>query len=362
MTAPVTWEGVSQIVSIMMDCFLQDLQTCLPQLTLPVATIEERAPVAPERRIPTRAERGKFAQDDSAPQPSPTEVQHNPQQPRQTSSQRRHLENHPVLPEDDEDKVDELSYTAMENLAGQQAAFSTLPPTSGLFTQDVLCFPFPPGLRLPHFEQYDGSTDPEDHVSRFEIKMQLFNVDDPVMCRTFPSTFKGAARKWYASLTLGSISRFSQLRDAFIGHFASSCAFSRAAPSLFSIRQRPDESLRKFMARFNKTYIQIPGLSGEVAAVTLQTGLRPGVFTDDLILHPPRNFEKLLQRARSYMSLEDQNEARAALDTSSRAILSGGMRPDTTARTDAAARRRDPRGGTSASADSTVPRGTSPHG
>ncbi|GAB2274493.1 hypothetical protein Dimus_039088 [Dionaea muscipula] len=66
-TPPVTWEGVSQMVSTMMDRFLQDLQIRLPQLTPPVATIEERAPVVPERRIPTREKRGKFAQNGSAP-------------------------------------------------------------------------------------------------------------------------------------------------------------------------------------------------------------------------------------------------------------------------------------------------------
>ncbi|GAB2274494.1 hypothetical protein Dimus_039089 [Dionaea muscipula] len=176
------------------------------------------------------------------------------------------------------------------------------------------------------------------------------------MCRKFPSTFKGAARKWYTSLAPSSISRFSQLKDAFIGHFASSCAFSRAAPGLLR------ESLREFMARFNKVYIQIPGLSGEVAVVALQTGLRPGVLTDDLILHPPRSFGELLQRARSYMTLEDQNRTLAARDTS----FSRNSEWRNETRSDGPDRRgrqeKRSRDETSVPADLMVPRGTCHHG
>ncbi|GAB2278416.1 hypothetical protein Dimus_039288 [Dionaea muscipula] len=144
--------------------------------------------------------------------------------------------------------------------------------------------------------------------------MQLFGLDDAIMCRAFPATFKGAARRWYASLAPHSISCFSQLREAFVGQFASSCIPSRATSSLFSIKQRSDEPLRDFMARFNRTYIQIPGLSGEVATTAILTGLRPGVFLDDLTLRPPHSFTELLQRARSFMTLEDQTRTRMTSD------------------------------------------------
>ncbi|GAB2284274.1 hypothetical protein Dimus_039657 [Dionaea muscipula] len=100
-TPPVTWEGVSQLMSTMMDRFWQDLQTRLPQLTPPMATVEERAPAPPERRIPTREERGKFVPNGSAPRLSPTEVQHIPHQPHQIGSHHHHRpEEHPILLED----------------------------------------------------------------------------------------------------------------------------------------------------------------------------------------------------------------------------------------------------------------------
>ncbi|GAB2282170.1 hypothetical protein Dimus_039525 [Dionaea muscipula] len=76
------------------------------------------------------------------------------------------------------------SFTPMEPVSNRHI--------SGPFTQEVHDVPFPSNFRLPHFEQYDGSTDPEDHIGSFEIQMQLFGVDDAIMCRAFPATFEGA--------------------------------------------------------------------------------------------------------------------------------------------------------------------------
>ncbi|GAB2236097.1 hypothetical protein Drorol1_Dr00027832 [Drosera rotundifolia] len=162
----------------------------------------------------------------------------------------------------------------------QPEATAIRSPISGPFTQGIHNVPFPPGLRMPSFDLYDGTTDPEDHTNIFEIRMQLYNVEDAILCRAFPSTFKGAARKLFTSL----------------------------AP-----RQGANELLRDFMSRFNRTYIQIPGLREEVAIVALETGLLSGPFGDNLILKPPRNFRDLLHRARSYMTLDDRNRSRALL-------------------------------------------------
>ncbi|GAB2294275.1 hypothetical protein Dimus_038290 [Dionaea muscipula] len=212
------------------------------------------------------------------------------------------------------DEKDTRSTTPMRPLVPQWAAV-TDQPRLGPFTQEVHEVPFPSNFRLPHFERADGRIDPEDHVGSFEIQMQLFGVDDAIMCRVFPATFTGAARRWYTSLAPQSISHFSQLREAFVSQFASSCTPSRAVASLFSIGQQTDESLRDFTVRFNRTYIQIPGLSGELAMTAVLTGLCCGAFLDDLTLRPPHSFTELLQRARSFMTLEDQTRTRMTFDS-----------------------------------------------
>ncbi|CAL1388293.1 unnamed protein product [Linum trigynum] len=43
----------------------------------------------------------------------------------------------------------------------------------------------------PTLPTYNGTTDPEDHVSTFCLRMQLQTNSNATLCRTFPSTFSG---------------------------------------------------------------------------------------------------------------------------------------------------------------------------
>ncbi|GAB2216783.1 hypothetical protein Droror1_Dr00024562 [Drosera rotundifolia] len=245
----------------MMDRLLEQVLQRLPasQTTPPTATVEERTPVVPTNVPPTRADRAKFVTIRSA-QP-PTEKRRLPHFQGQTSTPRRHYPESQVLPVIDSDEENEvLFFTALEDMALQHEAAASRHPASGPFTIAVHDIPFPPGLQMPNFNLYDRTTNPEDHVNTFEIKMKLYNVEDAILCRAFPSTFTRAARQW--------------------------------------------------------AYIQIPGLSGEVAVVALQTGLLPGLFINNLTLKPPRNFGNRLHRARNYMALEDQNRSGATLEGS----------------------------------------------
>ena len=54
-------------------------------------------------------------------------------------------------------------------------------------------------VRLPkHFDKptdmrYDGTQDPQEHLTAFEARMNLEGVGDEVRCRTFPVTLAGPA-------------------------------------------------------------------------------------------------------------------------------------------------------------------------
>ncbi|GAB2271785.1 hypothetical protein Dimus_038933 [Dionaea muscipula] len=177
------------------------------------------------------------------------------------------------------------------------------------FTRNVLEDYCPNHVRLPSLDSYDGTEDPEDHLNHYEIRMSLQNFSDGMMCRAFPSTFKGAARRWFHRLPSNSISNFEEFGEKFIAQFASSSVFTKSVPNLFDMKQEADESLREFMSRFSKAYIEIPGVGKDVATAAIMTGLRPGPFRDDLSMRMPKTFDKLLQRAKRYMALEDLNDS-----------------------------------------------------
>ena len=66
--------------------------------------------------------------------------------------------------------------------------------TNSPFTAAVNSFPLPHKFRMSHIDSYDRVKDPLDHLETFKTLMHLQGVVDEIMCRTFPTTLKGAAR------------------------------------------------------------------------------------------------------------------------------------------------------------------------
>ena len=78
--------------------------------------------------------------------------------------------------------------------------------TDSSFTASVNSF-----LRMPQIDSYDRVKDLLDHLETFKTLMHLQGVADEIMCRTFPTTLKGAVRIWFSWLTPNSIITFKEL-------------------------------------------------------------------------------------------------------------------------------------------------------
>ena len=63
------------------------------------------------------------------------------------------------------------------------------------FTMAVLEYPVPLKFRLPQFESFNGLKDPQDHLNTFKTTLGLQMPPDEILCRSFPTTLKGAARE-----------------------------------------------------------------------------------------------------------------------------------------------------------------------
>ena len=129
--------------------------------------------------------------------------------------------------------------------------------TDSPFTTSVNSFPFPPKFHMPQVENYDGNKDPLDHLESFKILMHLQGVPDKIMCRAFPTMLKGPTRIWFSRLTPNSISTFKELNAQFAMHFIEGHRYKKSTACLISIKQREDETLRSYIARFNKEALSI---------------------------------------------------------------------------------------------------------
>ncbi|KAK3008616.1 hypothetical protein RJ639_014358 [Escallonia herrerae] len=122
----------------------------------------------------------------------------------------------------------------------------------------------PPNFRMPQCDLYDGSGDPGKHVYQFQTNMLLLQVSDAVMCRAFPTTLRKAAHAWFKSLRPRSIHSFAQLSDLFQKHFVSSRTRRKNSASLLNVVQERNESLSRYLGRFNAATLEIDNLDESV--------------------------------------------------------------------------------------------------
>ena len=103
------------------------------------------------------------------------------------------------------------------------------------FTTAVLECPIPSKFRLSQLESFDGLRDPQDHLNTFKTTLGLQQPPDEILCRSFPTTLKGATREWFTKLPTSSVDNFEQLRIAFLHHFIGGQRPKKPADHLLTI-------------------------------------------------------------------------------------------------------------------------------
>ncbi|KAL5563293.1 hypothetical protein UlMin_033040 [Ulmus minor] len=160
----------------------------------------------------------------------------------------------------------------------------------------------PRKFSFPNMKLYDGTTDPDDHIAQY--KQRMFTTAIPrdlreaCMCKGFGSSLIGPALQWYTNLPNNSICSFAQLMDTFVEQFASSRKPERDSQHLNTVRQGNRESLREYIARFNKEKVSISNPNTETVINAFRNGLHYGSdLCKELTKFPCKNFEDVLAKA-----------------------------------------------------------------
>ncbi|XP_065618758.1 uncharacterized protein LOC136062938 [Quercus suber] len=72
-----------------------------------------------------------------------------------------------------------------------------------------------------------------------------------------------------------------------------------------SIKQREDETLRSYIARFNKEALSIDEADDKILVAAFTNGLKKGKFLFSLYKNDPKTMSDMLYRATKYMNAED---------------------------------------------------------
>ncbi|KAL0402437.1 UNVERIFIED_CONTAM: hypothetical protein Slati_4273600 [Sesamum latifolium] len=142
----------------------------------------------------------------------------------------------------------------------QQVAKETLPTERGIpLSKHIMMEELPAHFRAPsHLPAYDGTTDPAEHIRKFENAILLHRYTDSIKYRVFLTTLTNSTQQWLDQLPAGLVRSFTEFRSLFQHQFASSKKYQKSVISLFGVKQEDNETLKAYVQRFNTTILEVP--------------------------------------------------------------------------------------------------------
>ncbi|KAL0455923.1 UNVERIFIED_CONTAM: hypothetical protein Slati_0931500 [Sesamum latifolium] len=178
------------------------------------------------------------------------------------------------------------------------------------FTELVMAHDLPMNCWTPAIAEYDGTTDPVEHLASFENAALLHRYTDGIKCCVFFTTFARAAQTWFNQLSAGAIGSFQEFRSLFLHQFAISRKLRKTELSLSAVRQKDNETLKEYLQRFNTAALEVPSATQEVKASVFSQGLLDGDFFKSLAKKPVSKFNALLARTAKYINMKDAQAAK----------------------------------------------------
>ncbi|XP_057745202.1 uncharacterized protein LOC130963069 [Arachis stenosperma] len=173
-------------------------------------------------------------------------------------------------------------------------------------------------VRLPkHFDKltdmrYDGTQDPQEHLTAFEARMILEGVGDEVKCQAFPVILAGPAIRWFNNLPQGSVAKVSNISRAFLAQFTTRISKAKHPINLLGVTQRHGEPTRKYLDRFNDECLEIDGLTDSVASLCLTNRLLNEDFRKHLTMKLVWTMQEIQSVAWEYINDEEVSQVVAA--------------------------------------------------
>ncbi|VFQ98159.1 unnamed protein product [Cuscuta campestris] len=144
------------------------------------------------------------------------------------------------------------------------------------FTPRVMSVPLPANFRPWQIKAYNGTTDPQDHLSKFYASMEAAAAPDEVKCRCFLATLEGSACDWFNRLPKGTIDDWDTLAEKFLTHFAANRRQRLPYSHLLNICIRKGEKVRDFIVRWEKEARDVHGADDQALVAMFQAALPRG--------------------------------------------------------------------------------------
>ena len=137
------------------------------------------------------------------------------------------------------------------------------------------------------------------------MTLGLQQPPNKILCRSFPTTLKRAAKEWFTKLPTLSIDSFKQLGSAFLCHFVGRQRPKRLANHLLTIKQGEKETLWSYVKRFTRETLEVDEVNDKVQLTTFKARLKSREFVVSLTKNPPKIMAEMLLKVQKYMNAKD---------------------------------------------------------
>ncbi|CAL2257085.1 unnamed protein product [Prunus armeniaca] len=151
---------------------------------------------------------------------------------------------------------------------------------------------------------YTGAEEPLTHLHSFQPPVGCKGLSDERQCLLFPSSLMEAALNWLYRLEPETVDSFDELKQIFLNHFMIQKDRLYFANALYTIRQRENEPLWEYDARFSHEYSRCPETDYKVAYGAFKSGLRSSHFR--YLTHSSnwRTYDQLMKQAAIHAKAE----------------------------------------------------------
>ncbi|KAM1360151.1 hypothetical protein ACFX2F_047045 [Malus domestica] len=127
---------------------------------------------------------------------------------------------------------------------------------------------------------------------------------DEEQCLFFPSTFSGGALNWYYHLPPEMVDSFEELRKLFVSQHIFQTDRLHSEDGLYTIRQKPDESLRMYAGRLNHKYSCCAEVDDKTAFKAFTAGLCDYFFKYMINANIWKTYSEVMAHAYNHASAE----------------------------------------------------------
>ncbi|GKF28873.1 hypothetical protein Tco_0095215, partial [Tanacetum coccineum] len=173
------------------------------------------------------------------------------------------------------------------------------------FTRRVIKFSAPNHQMPTNVKIYDGSTDPDDHITRFVGATNQGEWEMPVWCRMFLQTLDTPARGWFDRMPNGCIDNWIDHRERFAERFALRRKCSKDLTEVSKIIRRDNEMLPDFKERWTEEMSYIQGVPEVMQISTFMSNSKCIELARRFADQVPRTVTGMMKRVDDFIKSEE---------------------------------------------------------